>query len=124
MGSRMTGRPVPEWIGKTPDTPVPPRVKVRVFEAYEGRCYLSGVKIQPGMKWEVEHKRALCLGGENRETNLAPALVAAHKAKTAQDIGMKSKADRIRMKHLGLKKPSRGFRGHRKFNGDVVWKVD
>ena len=117
-------RSIPEWIGKTPNTPVPPRVKVRVFEAYDGRCYLSGVKIQPGMKWEVEHKLALCLGGQNRENNLAPALVEAHKAKTAQDVGMKSKADRIRMKHLGLKNPSRGFRGHRKFNGDVVWKVD
>lgn len=119
-----TGRSVKEWIGKTPDTPVPPRVKLRVFEAYEGRCYLSGVKIQPGMAWEVEHKLALCLGGENRETNLAPALKAPHRAKSADDVARKSKADRVRIKHLGLKPKGRGFAGWRKFNGEIVRKEE
>lgn len=97
----MAGRSLPEWIGKTPDTPAPPRVRLRVFEAYGGRCYLSGRKIVPGDKWELEHKLALSLGGENREANLAPALKDAHKAKTASDVKAKAKADRVRKKHLG-----------------------
>lgn len=113
-------RSIPEWIGKTPDTPVPARVKVRVFERYNGRCYLSDIKIQPGMAWEVEHRLALCLGGENRESNLAPALKAPHKAKTADDVRIKAKADRQRLAHLGLKPKGRGFGNKaRKFDGSV-----
>ncbi|MCZ4270935.1 HNH endonuclease [Maritalea porphyrae] len=108
------GRSTDEWFGATADTKAPPRVELRVFERYGGICYLSGIKILPGMKWELEHIKALCNGGENRESNLAPALVKAHKAKTAQDRKEKAKSDRIRKKHLGITKPkqkirSRGF---------------
>lgn len=120
----MTGRSVPEWIGKTPDTPAPARVRLRVFEAHGGRCYLSGRKINPGDKWELEHKLALCLGGENRESNLAPALADAHKAKTAADVGMKAKADRIRMKHLGLWRPAKRKIPSRPFQRDERGRSD
>jgi 5-methylcytosine-specific restriction endonuclease McrA len=83
-------RALPEWCGKTPDTPVPPRVRLRVFEAYGGKCYLSGRKIMAGDKWEVEHIIAIINGGENREKNLAPALKDAHREKTAEDLATKS----------------------------------
>lgn len=112
-------RAVDEWIGKNDDTPVPPRVKLRVFNAYGGVCYLSGRKIMPGERWEVEHKLALSLGGENRESNLAPALAAPHKVKTASDMKQKAKNDRVRKKHLGIRKP-RTLRRWRRFNGDIV----
>lgn len=107
-------RAVPEWVGATPDTPVPPRVRVRVFEAYNGRCYLSGKKIMPGDKWEIEHKRAIINGGENRESNLAPALKDKHAEKTLDDLAEKSKVYRMKAKHLGQwpkgrKIPSRRF---------------
>lgn len=111
----MSGRAVAEWIGATPDTPVPPRVKLRVFEAFGGACYLSKRKIRAGDKWEIEHVLALINGGENRERNLAPALVAPHAEKTAEDMAIKAKTDRIRKKHLGIapaptrKLQSRGF---------------
>ena len=85
-------RAVPEWIGATPDTPVPPRVKVRVFDAYSGRCHWSGRKIAAGDKWDVDHVRALINGGENRESNLAPILRdKAHKEKTDRDVAEKVK---------------------------------
>jgi len=96
------GRAIPEWIGATPNTPVPPRVKARVFLAYDGVCYLSGRKIRPGEPWECEHIIALINGGQNREGNLAPALAEPHKAKTADDMAIKSKTARIRAKHLGI----------------------
>lgn len=108
-------RSVPEWIGATPDTAIPARVKLRVFEAYGGRCYLSGRKIMPGDTWQMEHKLCLALGGENRESNLAPVLTAPHAEKTRNDVAMKSKADRVRKKHLGIwpgplrKMPNRPF---------------
>ena len=112
-------RSVEEWIGKTDDSAIPPRVRLRVFEKYSGVCYLSGVKIRPGDKWEIEHVQALCNGGEHRESNMAPALVAAHKGKTAADRREKAKNDRVRKRHLGIKKP-RSILGWRKFNGEVV----
>ncbi len=108
-----------EWIGTTDDTPVPPRVKLRVFQRYQGTCYLSGRKIRPGDAWQTEHVIALCNGGENRETNLKPALVDPHKVKTAQDRRIKAKDDRVRQKHLGIKKKRRW--PSRKFDGTVVW---
>lgn len=95
-------RTVPEWIGKTDDTPVPPRVQVRVFDAHNGRCHVTGRKIWPTDKYEIDHVIALCNGGENRESNLAPILVDAHKKKTKADRDEKKRIDRIRKKHLGL----------------------
>jgi 5-methylcytosine-specific restriction endonuclease McrA len=112
-------REVPEWIGKTPDTPAPPRVRQRVFDRHNGICYLSGRKIMPGNKWQLEHPLALINGGENRESNLAPALVEPHKVKTAEDVKQKAKNDRVRKRHLGIKKP-RTIRAWRKFNGEIV----
>jgi 5-methylcytosine-specific restriction protein A len=111
----VSARTVPEWRGSTPDTPAPARVRLRVFEAHGGRCYLTGRKIMPGDAWELDHKVALINGGENVESNLAPALKAAHREKTNADVAEKAKVARVRMKHLGLwgtskrKIPSRPF---------------
>ena len=44
----MIGRAVEEWIGKTPDSKVPDRVKLRIWERECGRCHLSGRKILAG----------------------------------------------------------------------------
>jgi len=115
----MIARELPEWVGKTPDTPAPARVRLRVFEAHGGRCYLSGRKIMPGDAWELDHVRALINGGLNVESNLAPALKAAHREKTNADVAEKAKVARVRMKHLGIwpasKRPlrSRGFPSRR-----------
>lgn len=94
-------RSVPEWIGATPDTPVPPRVKLRVFERHGGRCHISGRKIMAGDVWECDHVKAIRNGGENRETNLAPALKDKHREKTDEDVDERVRIDRIRAKHLG-----------------------
>lgn len=111
----MTSRTVPEWKGATPDTPIPPRVKLRVFEKHGGVCYLTGRKIRVGDAWECDHIIAVVNGGPNAEGNLAPALKDAHRAKTDDDLKIKSKVARIRAKHLGIAPPptqklkSRGF---------------
>lgn len=97
----MTGRSLPEWIGKTPDAKVPPRVRQRVFDAYNRTCYLSSIIIASGMAWEIEHRKPLHLGGEHRESNLAPALTEHHKLKTAAEMRAKAKADRIAKRNSG-----------------------
>lgn len=111
----LGGRSVEEWIGSSPDAKVPDRVKDRIFVRNKGRCHLSGIVIRPGDAWEVEHIKPLALGGEHRESNMAPALVDAHKAKTALEKSLIAKVDRMRRKHLGTwpkskaKIKSRGF---------------
>lgn len=101
----MTGRSTPEWFGKTPDSKVPPRVRDRIFERENGICHLSKRKIATGEAWDLDHRIALCNGGEHREANLFPALIEKHREKTKEDVAEKSKIARIRKKHLGLRPP-------------------
>lgn len=97
----LGGRSVEEWIGSSPDAKVPQRIIDRVWLRHKGRCHLTGIKITPRDQWHVEHVKPLSMGGEHRERNLAPALVPAHKLKTAEEAGDRAKADRIRRKHNG-----------------------
>lgn len=100
-------RSVPEWVGKTDDAPIPRRVKLRVFEKHNGICHLSRRPIRAGEAWDCDHITALVNGGEHREANLAPALKAPHRQKTAEDVAEKAMVYRKRAAYLGLKKPSR-----------------
>ena len=116
-------RSVKEWIGKTDDSVPPLRVRMRVFHEHNKTCHISGRKIRGGEAWELDHIVALCNGGENRESNLAPALVQPHKEKTARDVAEKAKIDRIRAKHFGQHKPKSRLSSSKyskKFNGTVI----
>ena len=96
-------RATKEWVGKTPDSKIPPRVRLRVFETHNGVCHLSGRKIAAGEPWDCDHKVALINGGEHRESNLAPALRDKHREKTAADVKEKATVARKAKAHLGLK---------------------
>ena len=119
-------RSTPEWIGKTPDSPIPPRVRLRVFERFGGICQETGRKIQPGDEWDCDHERALINGGEHREGNLRPVLRAAHRAKTAEDVAIKKKDARVAKRHRGIKTKkalipgSRGTPFKKKLDGTTV----
>jgi len=121
-------RSVPEWIGKTDDTPVPPRVKLRVFERFGGICQVSGRKITASDDWDCDHTLALANGGENRESNLRPVLRSEHKKKTAQDVRQKAKDQRVRKKHLGIQRRkavipgSKESKFKRRVDGTVVYR--
>lgn len=114
-------RTPPEWIGKTDDTPIPPRVRLRVFRAHGGVCHITGRKIGPGEPWECDHITALIEGGENRESNLAPALAEKHREKTAGEVKRKAKVDRVAKAHAGIKTKSKRRIPYRKFDGTPVW---
>src|SRR6185295_16188114 len=119
-------RSLPEWIGLTPDTKVPIRVRLRVLERDEFRCQCGcGRIILPFDDWQTDHKTALINGGENRETNLVTLLDACHLRKTAADVAEKSKVYRIKKKYRGLRKPSRfacsrSSKYKKKISGEVV----
>lgn len=112
----MTGRAVPEWIGKKPGAPVPPRVKARIVLSQGGICACGcGVKLgQAGEVIEFDHTIALINGGENREGNLRALRKPCHRAKTTADVAQKSVEARKRAKHLGLKESRSPLPGGRK----------
>lgn len=101
--AKAQGRSVEEWVGRTPDSRPPPRVLLRIFDRAHGKCHISGKKIEPGDKWEAEHVKRLEDGGENRENNLAPALVKFHKQKSKEERERAAKADAAKKRHLGVK---------------------
>jgi 5-methylcytosine-specific restriction endonuclease McrA len=92
-------RTVPEWIGKTDDTAIPARVKLRVYEKAEGKCAKCGIDAWAG---EYDHVIPIILGGANRESNLQLLCVPCHGAKTKLDVKIKAKVARVRKRHLGL----------------------
>lgn len=105
-------RSVSEWIGKSDDSAIPPRIRVRVFIRDDGRCQCGcRRKIIVGEKWETDHRIALINGGENREANLVTLLTEHHRTKTAADVAEKSKVARIRKKYLGIKSKGRPMPG-------------
>jgi 5-methylcytosine-specific restriction endonuclease McrA len=113
-------RSVPEWIGKTDDTPVPPRVKERVAHKFNDCCQQCARRIGGKLRAEYDHVIPLCLGGENRESNLALVCNECHLGKTRLDVKLKAKVARVRKRHLGIKK-LRTIRAWRRFDGTPVY---
>lgn len=119
-------RSVPLWCGATDDTPVPPRVRVRVFDREHGRCHRCRRKIAAGENWTLEHLTALANGGRNAEDNLSVTCGWCLPAKNAEDVAVKSKTYRMRAKHHGVKgRQTRALPGtkasgiRKRFNGTV-----
>jgi 5-methylcytosine-specific restriction protein A len=121
----MTGRSVAEWVGSTPDAPIPPRVRLRTFERAGGRCAACERKIGPADTWQCDHVVALVNGGANAEANLQVLCGWCHRAKTADDVAEKSRSARIRARHLGVRSGpvmpgSRRSKFKKKLSGEVV----
>lgn len=100
-------RAVALWIGKTDNTPVPPRVRLRVWDACEGRCHRCGRKIPVGDAWILEHLIALINGGRNAEDNLCLTCSWCKPLKDAEDVAEKSKVAAVRASHILPRQPSR-----------------
>ena len=105
-------RSVAEWVAKHDDQKVPDSVRLRIYRNAGGVCHISGIVIQPGQPFELEHVVPLStvpgvVSGLHRESNLRPALVAAHKEKTAAEATARAKADAIAKKHLGIAAPTK-----------------
>lgn len=96
-------RSLKEWIGKTDDTPVPPRVRLRVFEKFNKCCGGCGMPLM-GKRWTCDHVIALINDGENRESNLQPLGDACcNPEKNKADVAEKSMVARVKKKHYGVR---------------------
>jgi 5-methylcytosine-specific restriction enzyme A len=119
-------RSLPEWIGVTDDTPVPPRVRLRVFERYGRRCdplHGCGRHLRPGDAWTCDHINAVINGGPNRETNLHPLCEWCEPPKTEAGVHEKSRVYRKRLRHAGIKLKAKGGRcpAHLRADGRTSW---
>lgn len=114
-------RAVPEWIGRTADSKIPDKVKLRICIREGMRCYLTGRKLRSG-EYDFEHVIALALwtgeGHGNRESNIRLAYRDAHKDKTKADRKQQAKSDRVRKKHLGIARPKHQWATQRLGNGN------
>ena len=103
-------RSVPEWIGKSADSPVPARVQVRVRDRAGGKCQNCRKVLGSCEKGETDHDEALVNwtgeGHGNRESNLRLLCRNCHSAKTKVDVATKAKGKRVRNKLMGIKKVS------------------
>jgi 5-methylcytosine-specific restriction enzyme A len=85
------------------------KARLRIFLAHDGRCHVCGGKISVGEGWDLDHRIALALGGDDEEHNLAPAhRKGCHAGKTAKDdVPAIAKARRRQIQHLGASAPKR-----------------
>jgi len=111
-------RSTAEWIGKTDDTQIPARVKIRVFDNCDGLCETCCLEIRGKLRPAYDHRIALINGGENRESNIRLLCVPCHATKTKSDVAEKSMIYRKRTKNLGIKKP-RTITRWRRFDGSI-----
>jgi 5-methylcytosine-specific restriction enzyme A len=109
-------RDVPEWIASHDDQAIPARVKIRVFDLFNGNCAICTARVTTA---NYDHAIALINGGAHRESNLRLLCVSCHKVKTRADVAEKSITARKRAKHLGIRKP-RTIRSWRRFDGTIV----
>ena len=99
------GRSVEEWVGKTPDAPVPEAVQLRIWERQGGVDPIAGRKIMPGEPKHLDHIIPLWKGGEHRESNLQWLLGdETHKAKTSEEATERAKVKAVAKRHVGIKK--------------------
>jgi 5-methylcytosine-specific restriction enzyme A len=104
LASGTTARALPEWIGKTPDTPVPDRVQLRILQRQHGKCALTGRKFRVGDKKRLDHILAVIDGGKNQESNLWWIIDAEHKDKTKAEAAVRKKVRARAKKHAGIKR--------------------
>lgn len=83
---------------------ITPKRRAEIFRDSGGICHLCRRKIGPGEPWEVEHPKAIGLGGADDASNWRPAHVDCHAGKTRQDVKIMRKADRQMKAAFGVKK--------------------
>ena len=117
------------------------KTKIEAWMRDKGRCrgvkqnnYTCGVKLKSMQEAEFDHIEAQYLDGGNTLDNCATLCIPCHRLKTngskattyGSDKHESAKVKRLKGETGQNKKKKKinspGFRGHRKFNGDIVWR--
>ena len=92
-----------EWVGATPDTKVPDRIKLRIWRAQNGICGLSNTPINPGDPKHLHHRIALILGGLHSESNLVWVHAKLNAEEAKSEVALKAANDARAKAHAGIK---------------------
>lgn len=102
----------------------PKRVKLERWQHANGKCEGCGVRLRPSVGFRYDHHIPDALGGEPVFENCKLLCTNCHGAKTGtRDIPAIAKSNRVRNRHIGIKKRTT-FRGWRRMNGDLVFAHD
>lgn len=126
-------RSTAEWIGKDDNTPIPDRVRLRVWDRCKGLCHRCGRKIRGAIeKWVCEHLIALInwratdeAPHGNREGNLGLTCENCVAPKNAEDVAEKAEVAATRKAFI-LPKPlstwgaGRGSKWKKKLSGETI----
>lgn len=96
------------------------RKRAELFHDHNGICGICHGKISVGEAWDADHEIPLEMGGADDVTNMRPVHVKCHRMKTRGDVAAIAKSNRVRARHMGIRRSPK-FRGHRKFDGTIVW---
>ena len=99
-------REIPEWIGKTDDTPIPDRVKRRICQRQGFACVDCGRPFSLRCKAEMDHRPPLWADGENRESKIVAACSVCHSAVTQVDATTRAKRNHRQIKEKIKTEPS------------------
>ena len=80
-------------------------MRVRIFDRHVGICHLCKLPINAtiGEAWHVEHVKPLWEGGKDDETNMSPAHIDCHSAKSREEAKPRAKTIRQRAAHIGVR---------------------
>lgn len=83
------------------------RVKLDAWERCGGRCEgnCGGAKLYPG-KYEFHHDTECTFGGQATADNCLVLCIACHSAITRKRASVIAKSNRVRERHLGIKRVS------------------
>lgn len=95
------------------------RVKVLAFQAVGGRCPNCSARLGPG-NVEFHHATECTYSGTGGIENCIPLCKTCHKAITKERAPVIAKSNRIRAKHLGIRKSKQPIKGWRRFDGTPV----
>ena len=99
--------------------------RAKLFLECGGMCHRCRRKLRPGDDWIDEHLTALENGGTNDLSNRGITCTWCKPHKDAEDHKKAAKSRHVATAHVVPTKrrdKRRGFKGWRKFNGEVVWK--
>ncbi len=93
----------------------------------DGRCEVDGdvgcgLPFPRGTRPEYHHKDAAYFGGSNDLDNCQVLCPRCHRIETRKQQPALDKSRSIIKGNGNLKSKRGGFRGHRRFNGEIVWK--
>ena len=96
--------------------------KLSAYRRALGRCEECGA-LFGGRAPHYDHRVPCGLGGGNDLENCQVLCVACHTTKTSlHDLPRIAKANRIRDKHIGIRRKNRSILSWRKFDGSIVHK--